>query len=57
VESGTRVGSLLRWARKVSRFEEAFAAYVGMPHGIAVANGTDGLILALKAIGVEPGMR
>ena len=40
---------------EVSRFEEAFAAYVGMPHGIGVANGTDGLILALKAIGVEPG--
>jgi len=40
---------------EVQRFEKAFARYVGMPYGVGVASGTDGLILALKMIGVGPG--
>lgn len=36
-------------------FEEQFAEYLGMPHVIGVANGTDAIQLALMAIGVGEG--
>jgi dTDP-4-amino-4,6-dideoxygalactose transaminase len=39
----------------VLAFEEAFAKYVGRKHGVAVASGTLGLLLALKAAGIGPG--
>lgn len=39
----------------VSAFEEAFAQYCGLDHCIGVANGTDALELALKAVGVTAG--
>ena len=39
----------------VQRFEAEFAAYVGLPHAVGVANGTDALRLSLKAAGVEVG--
>ena len=39
----------------VSAFEEAFAAYCGAKHGIAVCNGTVALHLALVALGIGPG--
>ncbi|WP_177522992.1 DegT/DnrJ/EryC1/StrS aminotransferase family protein [Pseudomonas sp. v388] len=38
--------------QEVSLFEEEFAAYVGVPHCISVANGSDALELALKGLGV-----
>ncbi|MDR7523570.1 MAG: DegT/DnrJ/EryC1/StrS family aminotransferase [Armatimonadota bacterium] len=41
---------------KVVEFEERFAAFVGVRHAIAVANGTCGLHLALRAVGVRPGV-
>jgi dTDP-4-amino-4,6-dideoxygalactose transaminase len=37
------------------RLEQEFAAYCGASHACAVANGTDALILALRAYGVGPG--
>src|SRR5262245_22029296 len=37
------------------RFEAEFAAYSGTAHAVGVANGTDALILALRAYGVGPG--
>ena len=40
---------------EVTRFEEAFAAYLGAAHCIAVTNGTAALELALLAMGVGPG--
>jgi dTDP-4-amino-4,6-dideoxygalactose transaminase len=40
---------------EVTAFEEEFAAYLGARHAIGVANGTDALTLALKALGVGPG--
>lgn len=36
-------------------FEEAFARYVGRKHAVAVASGTMGLLLSLKALGIGPG--
>lgn len=41
--------------KPVAQFEEAFAAYCDVPFAVGVASGTDALILALKAIGVELG--
>jgi dTDP-3-amino-3,4,6-trideoxy-alpha-D-glucose transaminase len=40
---------------EVEAFEREFAAYLGVSHCVGVANGTDALTLALKALGVEPG--
>ena len=40
---------------RVAEAEHAFAAHVGAAHGIGVANGTDALVIALRALGVEPG--
>jgi dTDP-4-amino-4,6-dideoxygalactose transaminase len=40
---------------EVRGFEAEFAAYLAVPHVVAVGNGTDALELALAAIGVGPG--
>ena len=40
---------------QTAAFEAAFARLVGMPHAIAVANGTLALELALDALGIGPG--
>jgi dTDP-4-amino-4,6-dideoxygalactose transaminase len=40
---------------EVRAFEAEFAAYLGVPHVVGVANGTDALELALQALGVGPG--
>lgn len=42
---------------EVRQFEQAFAAYTGASHCVGVANGTDALELALRALGVAPGQR
>ena len=39
----------------VASFESAFAGYTDRKHGVAVASGTLGLLLALKAMGIGPG--
>ena len=39
---------------EVEAFEAAFAAYLGRRHCIGVANGTDALTIALRALGVAP---
>lgn len=39
----------------VRAFEEEFAGYHGLAHGIGVDNGTNALVLALRALGVGPG--
>src|SRR4051794_741432 len=39
----------------VKQFEEDFARYCGVKSCVGVANGTDALFIALKALGVGPG--
>jgi dTDP-4-amino-4,6-dideoxygalactose transaminase len=39
----------------VAAFEQEFAAYLGAGHAVGVANGTDALTIALRAMGVGPG--
>lgn len=39
----------------VAAFEEEFAGYCGAAHAVGVANGTDALTIALRALGVGPG--
>jgi dTDP-3-amino-3,4,6-trideoxy-alpha-D-glucose transaminase len=40
---------------EVSAFEREFADYCGVGHCVGVANGTDAITIALRALGVEPG--
>ena len=39
----------------VRRFEEEFASYNGVAHGVACSSGTAALTLALRALGIGPG--
>lgn len=49
-----QVNALLH-GKECRGFEAAFAGYIGVPHAIAVANGTLALELALRALGIGPG--
>jgi dTDP-4-amino-4,6-dideoxygalactose transaminase len=40
---------------EVDAFEREFAAYLGVRHVVGVANGTDAITIALRALGVRPG--
>lgn len=41
--------------RDLEDFERHLAAYLGVRHAIGVGNATDGLVMSLRAAGVEPG--
>lgn len=41
--------------KNVTEFEKEFAEYIGVKHAISVGNGTDALIIALKAMGIGEG--
>ena len=40
---------------EVREFETAFASYLGVTDCVGLANGTDALVLALRALGLRPG--
>src|SRR4029077_9561720 len=40
---------------EVEAFEREAADYLGVPHAIGVANGTDALVLSLEAMGIGQG--
>jgi len=40
---------------EVNALEQEFAAYIGTTHAVGVANGTDALELALRAVDLKPG--
>lgn len=42
---------------EVEAFEQEWAAYLGVEHAVGVANGTEALELAMRAVGVGPGDR
>ncbi|NJE30334.1 DegT/DnrJ/EryC1/StrS family aminotransferase [Thermococcus sp. 18S1] len=46
---------MLAHGKEVEAFEREFADYLGAKHGIAVANGTAALDVALKALKIGPG--
>lgn len=50
LRSGIYIGG-----EEVSSFEKEFAEYVGAKYGISCGNGTDALVLALRALGIGPG--
>ena len=59
-EIAARIDDVVEGARfilgpEVTAFEAEFAEYVGARHAIGVANGTDAITLALRAMGVGPG--
>ena len=50
LRSGTYIGG-----PEVAAFEEEFAAYEGAKYGISCGNGTDAIVLALRALGIGEG--
>jgi dTDP-4-amino-4,6-dideoxygalactose transaminase len=40
---------------EVEAFEDEFAAYCAVPHGVAVSNGVDAIEIGLRALGIQPG--
>ena len=48
-------GSQFILGENVSAFEEEFAKYIGVDHVIGVANGTDAICLALRALNIGSG--
>ncbi|NVB81350.1 MAG: DegT/DnrJ/EryC1/StrS family aminotransferase [Kofleriaceae bacterium] len=50
IDTGAYVGG-----PQVGEFEKSFAEFCGATHAAAVKTGTDALLLALRALGVQPG--
>lgn len=50
LRSGQYIGG-----KEVELFEQEFAAYEGAKFGISCGNGTDAIVLALRALGIGPG--
>lgn len=56
-EAIKKVGATGRYilGPNVNAFEEECAAYVGTDYAVSVANGTDALVLSLRALGIKAG--
>lgn len=48
-------GTQLSLGPKLEEFEQRFAAYIGVPHAVAVNSGTSGLHLCVRALGIHAG--
>jgi perosamine synthetase len=55
VEECMNTGWVSSEGRFIAEFEESWAAYCGMDHGVAVSNGTTALQVAVACLGLEPG--
>lgn len=55
VNEAIKTGWISSEGRFIRDFEEKFSDYVGRKYAVAVNNGTNALILALKALGLPPG--
>ena len=55
VSRAVRDGWISAEGPQVREFEEKFSELVGVKHGIAVANGTAALDIAIEALGIGPG--
>jgi len=55
VTEAVRSGWISSQGPFVARFEEEFARYNGIAHGVACSSGTAALTLALRALGIGPG--
>ena len=55
VMDAVKTGWISSSGKYVTAFEEEFAKYCGVRHGIAVCNGTAAIHLALLALGIGPG--
>lgn len=55
VAEAVKTGWISSSGKYVTAFEEQFAQYCGVKHGIAVCNGTVAIHLALVALGIGPG--
>lgn len=55
VTDAVRSGWVSSLGPYIPKFEQAFADYVGVEHGIAVSSGTAGLHLAIHTLGIGPG--
>ena len=54
IDQVMRSGRLIL-GESVRAFERELAAYCGVSHGVGVNSGTDALVLALRALGLQPG--
>lgn len=50
-----RTGWISSEGRFIHEFEDRWAAYCGMSHGVAVSNGTVALEIAMACLGLQPG--
>ncbi len=55
VLDAVRSGWISSNGKYIREFEQAFAAFCGVEHGISVSNGTTALHLAIHALGIGPG--
>ena len=55
VQDAVRSSWISSLGKYVDAFENNFADYIGVKHGVSVANGTVALHLALKALNIGPG--
>lgn len=55
IDECLKTGWISSAGKFIEEFEERFASYIGMKHGVAVDNGTNALILSLRALDLPAG--